>query len=83
MPCIDGFVKLTLAERRRYHTAVQVFKSIRKLSPVYLHDQFSNMYDLTGHFGRNQFILESSYPESELLLASLVFTIEEQSSGIS
>ena len=48
-------MKLTLAERRRYHTAVQVFKSIRKLSPMYLHDQFSNTYDLTGHFGRNQF----------------------------
>ena len=28
LPCIDGFVKLTLAERRRYHTAVQVFKSM-------------------------------------------------------
>ena len=55
LPCIDGFVKLTLAERRRYHTAVQVFKSIRKLSPVYLHDQFSNTYDLTGHFDKNQF----------------------------
>ena len=27
--------------------------------------------------------LGSSYPELELLLASLVFTIEEQSSGIS
>ena len=55
LSCIDGFVKLTLAERRRYHTAVQVFKSIRKFSPVYLHDQFSNTYGLTGHFGRNQF----------------------------
>ena len=55
LPCIDGFVKLTLAERCRFHTAVQVFKSIRKLSPVYLHDQFSNSYALTGHCGRNQF----------------------------
>ena len=55
LPCIDGFVKLTLVEHCRFHTAVQAFKSIHKLSPVYLHDRFSNSYALTGHCGRNQF----------------------------
>ena len=32
LPCIDGFVMLTLAEHHRFHTAVQVFKSINKLT---------------------------------------------------
>ena len=55
LSCINSFVKLTLAERRRYHTTVQVFKSIRKLGPVYLNDRFVNSVTLTGHSGRNQY----------------------------
>ena len=51
---IDNFVKLTLVERRRFHTAVQVFKSIHRLGPVYLNEQFVNSVDFTGHCGRNQ-----------------------------
>ena len=31
----------TLTERRRFHTAVQIFKSLHRLSPPYLHNIFS------------------------------------------
>ena len=49
------FVKLTLAERRRFHTAVQVFKSVHRLCPVYLNDFFVNSVALKGHCGRNPY----------------------------
>ena len=44
---------LTLTERRRYHTAIQVYKSIRKSSPSYLQGIFEYSKDVTGHVGRN------------------------------
>ena len=53
LSCVDSFVRLTLAERRRFHTVVQVFKSVRRLCPVYLNDFFVNSVALTGHCGRN------------------------------
>ena len=34
-------VPFTLTERRRFHMAIQIFKSLRQLSPPYLHDIFS------------------------------------------
>ena len=43
LPCVGSFVKLAIVKCHRFHTAVQVFESIRKLGP-YLHDQFSNSY---------------------------------------
>lgn len=49
----DSFLRLTLSERRRFHTAVQVFKSVRRLGPVYLNDVFTNSVALTGHSGRD------------------------------
>ena len=50
----DTFVRLTLAERRQFHTAVAVFKSINKLGPVYMNDLFTSSVTLTGFSGRNQ-----------------------------
>ena len=41
--CVGSFVKLALAKCHRFHIAVQVFESIRKLGP-YLHNRFSNSY---------------------------------------
>ena len=55
LSCVDSFVRLTLAERRRFHTVVQVFKSVCRLCPVYLDDFFVNSVALTGHCGRNPY----------------------------
>ena len=43
----------TLTERRRFHTAVQIFKSIHQISPPYLHKIFQFSRDVTGHISRN------------------------------
>ena len=37
-----------------FHTALQVYKIVKKISPPHLHDIFSFAVDFTGHFGRNQ-----------------------------
>ena len=45
--------KLTLAERRRFHTATQIYRILHKLSPSYLHSTFSYAVSITGRTGRN------------------------------
>ena len=37
----------------RFHTAVQIFKSLQKQSPPYLHDIFHYSTDLTGHVSQH------------------------------
>ena len=44
---------LTLTERRRFHTATQIFRSLHRLSPPYLHNIFQLSKDITGHVSRN------------------------------
>jgi len=44
---------LPLTERRTFHTAVQVYKIVNKVSSPYLHGYFSFAVDVTGHPGRN------------------------------
>ena len=52
--CNDvGFAKVTLAERRHFHTIVQVYKILNHLVPAYLQDTFMFTRDLTGFVGRN------------------------------
>ena len=46
-------INVTLAERRTYHAALQVFKILHNISPTYLQDLFSYTIDVTGHVGRN------------------------------
>ena len=41
-------------ERRRFHTAVQVFKILNKLCPSYLRDWFINAEAYTGRSGCNR-----------------------------
>ena len=53
VPDCNSFVKVTLAERRRFHTAVQVFKVLYQLCPGYLRDWFVFAEAHTGHSGRN------------------------------
>ena len=47
---------LSVADLQWFHTAIQIFKSLHRISPPYLHDiiilfQFSK--DVTGHLNRN------------------------------
>ena len=51
LSCVDSFVSLC----RRFDTAVQVFKSVRRLCPAYLNDFFVKSVALTGHCGRNPY----------------------------
>ena len=44
--------QFTLTERRRFHTAIQIFKSLHRISPPYLHDIFQFLKDVTGHLSR-------------------------------
>ena len=43
----------SLIERRRFHTSIQIFKSIHQSSPSYLHNIFHFSMDITGHVSRN------------------------------
>ena len=49
----SGRSSFTLTESWRYHTAIQVYKSICKYSPSYLQGIFQYSRDVTGHVGRN------------------------------
>ena len=52
-PAYHSRFSFTLIERRRFHTAVQIFKSIHQISPPYLHKIFQFSRDVTGHVSRN------------------------------
>jgi len=43
----------TLAERRRFHTATIVYRTLQKLAPSYLRDSFQYAATVTSHIGRN------------------------------
>ena len=49
VPDCNSFVKVTLAERCRFHTAVQVFKVLYQLCPWYSKDWFVFAEAYTGH----------------------------------
>jgi len=44
---------LTLTERRWFHKAVQIFKSLCRISPPYLHGIFQFSTDVTDHLSHN------------------------------
>ena len=46
-------LKLSLTERRTFHTAVKVFKILHKLAPPYLHSMFQYAPAVSGRTGRN------------------------------
>ena len=48
---------LTLAERRRYHAVIQVYRVLHKLSPSYLNATFHYATDITLRTGRNLYRL--------------------------
>ena len=46
-------LSFTLTERQRYHTAIQIFRSVHNYSPSYLSNIFHYSKDVTGYCGRN------------------------------
>ena len=50
----NSFIGLNLMERRRCHTAAQVFKVLHRLCPAYLRDWFAYAEAYTGHCGCNK-----------------------------
>ena len=54
----SSFVKLTLMERCRFHTVVQVFKVLHPLFPRYLHDWFVFAETITGRQDWNKHRLD-------------------------
>ena len=55
---------MTLAERRQYHAAIQVYRVLHKLSPSYLNAKFHHAVDITSRTGQNLYHL---FQECELL----------------
>ena len=52
--CTDSFIsRYSLTERRQYHTILQLYKILHKMTPVYLHHMFSCTNSVTGRVGRN------------------------------
>ena len=54
VPVSNSFVKLTLAKRRSFHTAVQAFGVLHHLCPGYLRNWFVYAEAHTGHGGQNK-----------------------------
>ena len=48
---------MTLAERRWYHAAIQVYRVLHKLSPSYLNATFHYAVDITSRTGQNLYCL--------------------------
>ena len=53
IPATQSFLCHTLAERRRFHTAIIVYKILHQLSPAYLRATFNYTTTVTSHVGRN------------------------------
>ena len=53
IPATQSFLCHTLAERRRFHTAIIVYKILHQLSPAYLRATFNYTITVTSHVGRN------------------------------
>ena len=79
---------ITLTERRRYHTAIQVFKSIHKSASSYLQGVFNYSKDVTGHaivavelsICAQQLWEEKFYLCGSILWSSLSSTVAEAAS---
>ena len=50
---INFNLQSTITERRTFHTALEIFRIVNKISPPYLHGIFSYAVDVTGHSGRS------------------------------
>ena len=71
---------ITLAEWRHYHTVIQVYRSLHKISPSYLHNTFYYAVEITDRDARNEHRL--FVPRVRTSLAKNGFTSEELNFGI-
>jgi len=53
IPATQRFLHHTLAEHRRFHTAIIVYKIFCQLSPAYLRETFNYTTTVSFHVGRN------------------------------
>ena len=53
----QNFFHCSLVERRRFHTAIMVYRTLHYLSPIYLQDTFNYTTTVTSHVGRNSYRL--------------------------
>ena len=53
IPATQSFLCHTLAERRRFHTAIIAYKILHQLSPAYLRATLNYTTTVTSHVGRN------------------------------
>ena len=53
IPDTQCFLCHTLAERRRFHTAILVYRTLHQLSPAYLRETFKYTTTVISHVGRN------------------------------
>jgi len=60
-------------ERRRFHTAIQIYKVLHHLLPPYLHDTFQYAVDITGRASRNIYHLFVSRVRTTLAKNSFYF----------
>ena len=52
--CVDSSIsRYSLTERRKFHTAIQIFKILHKSAPTYLHNMFNYAVAITGRVNRN------------------------------
>ena len=73
IPTTQGFSCYTLAEHRRFHTAIIVYRTLHQLSPLYSTDTFKCVTTVTLHIGRNSnrlFVprVRTSYGKNSFLL---------------
>jgi len=67
----------TLAEWQHYHTAMQVYRSVHKISPSYLHNTFHYAAEITGWYAHNKHRQESGHHWRRI-----IFTSKELKFGI-
>ena len=52
--CSDSFIsRYSLTERQKFHTIVQVYKTLHRTVPEYLHNLFEHAISVTGRTNRN------------------------------
>ena len=79
--CTDSFIsRYSLTERRQYHTILQIYKILHKMTPVYLHHMFSYTNNITGRVGRSAHRL--FVPQIHTNLDGVVYSIVEPHYGM-
>ena len=87
IPATQSFLCHTLAERRRFHTAIIVYKILHQLSLAYLRATLNYTTTVTSHVGRNSHHLfvtrvHTTYGKNSLYYKGRVHTVKNQVSKL-